>query len=53
MANLDFCDSVVGGPTSTCLKITKWIVDLAGGITVGVSSQADFAGVVTTGVTFQ
>ena len=36
VADLDFCDSVVGGPTSTCLKNTWLVVDLAGGVTVGM-----------------
>ena len=46
MADLDFCDSMVGGPTSTFLKNTGLIIDLA----VGVSSPADLAGGVTVGV---
>ena len=51
VANLDFCDSVVRGPTSTFLKNTGLIVDLAGCVTVGVTSSADFTKVVTVGVT--
>ena len=47
VADLDFCDSVVGGPTSTFLSSADGIVDLAGDVTVGVSSPADLAGVVT------
>ena len=50
VTDLDFCDSVVGGPTSTFLKNTGLIVDLAGGVTVGVSSPADLDGDVTIGV---
>ena len=38
MANLDFCESVVGGPTSTFLRSAEIIVDCAGDVTVGVSS---------------
>ena len=44
----DFCDSVAGGPTSTCLA--GLIVDLAGGVTVAVSSPADLVGDVTVGL---
>ena len=47
VADLDICDYVVGGPTSTCLKSAGVIVDLAGGVTVGVSSPADLAGDIT------
>ena len=50
LANLDLCDSVVGGPTSTFLSSADGIVDLAGDVTVGVSSPADLAGGVTIGV---
>ena len=50
MADLNSCDSVVGGPTSMPLKIAEMIVDLAGDVTVGVSSLADPAGDVTVGV---
>ena len=50
VADLDFCDSVVGGPTSTCLKSAGLIVDLAGGVTIGVSSPADLAEDVTVGM---
>ena len=39
VANLKFCYSVVGGPTSMPMKIDGLIVDLAGDITVGVSSR--------------
>ena len=38
VANLDFCESVVGGPTSTFLRSAEIIVDCAGEFTVGVSS---------------
>ena len=38
VANLDFCESVVGGPTSTFLRSAEIIVDCAGDVTVGVSS---------------
>ena len=44
------CDYVVGGPTCTCLKSAGLIVDLAGGVTVGVSFPADLAGDVIVGV---
>ena len=50
VADLDFRDSVVGGPTSTFLSSADGIVDLAGDVTVGVSSSADLAGDVTVGV---
>ena len=50
VADLNFCGSVVGGPTSTFLKNTGLIVDLAGDVIVGVSSPADLAGDVTVGV---
>ena len=33
-----FCDTMVGGPTSTPLKIAGLTVDFAGDVTVGVSS---------------
>ena len=42
---------VVGGPTSTFLSSVDGIVDLAGDITVSMSSSADLAGV-TVGVTY-
>ena len=32
VADLDFCDSVVGGPTSTFLRSADVIVDLAGDV---------------------
>ena len=51
VADLDICDSVVGGPTSTFLRSADMIVDLAGDVTVIVSSPADLAGDVTVGVT--
>ena len=44
VADSDFCDSVVTRPTSTCLKNTGLIVDLTGGVTVGVSFPDDLAG---------
>ena len=50
MADLDFCDYVVGGPTSTCLRSAGLIVYLAGGITVGVSFPADLGADVTVSV---
>ena len=50
LANLNFCNSVVGGPTSTPLKSSGLIVDLAGDVTVRVSSPAELAGDVTVGV---
>ena len=62
LTDLDFCDSVVGGPTSTCLAEVASSADLAevassadlaGDVTVGVMYLADPAGVVTDGVTFQ
>ena len=46
----DFRDCVVGGPTSAFLRSSDGIVDLAGDVTVGVSSPADLAGDVTVGV---
>ena len=52
VADLNFCNSVVGGPTSTPLKSAGLIVDLAEDVTVGVSSPADLAGSVTVGVLF-
>ena len=36
VADLKFCYSVVGGPTSMPLKIVGLIVDLAGDVTIGV-----------------
>ena len=50
MTDLNFCNSVVGGPTSTPLKSAGLIVDLAGDVTVGVSSLAELAGDFTVGV---
>ena len=50
VADINFCNSVVGGPTSTFLKNTGLIVDLAGDVTVGVSSPVELAGDVTAGV---
>ena len=50
VADLDFCESVVGGPTSTFLRSADMIIYLAGDVTVGVSSPADLAGDVTIGV---
>ena len=47
MAELNFCNYVVGGPTSTFLKNTGLILELAGDVTVGVSTPADLAGDVT------
>ena len=46
VADLDFCDSVVGGPTSTFQRSDDMIVDLAGDVTVGVSSPADLEKIV-------
>ena len=45
LTDLDFCDSVVGGPTSTCLAEVASSADLA-----EVVSSADLAGDVTVGV---
>ena len=42
---VDCYDSVVGEPTSACLDSAGGFVDLAGGVTVGVTSPADLAGV--------
>ena len=50
MADLGFCDAVVGGPTSTYLQNTGLLVDLAGDVTTSVSSPADLAGDVAVGV---
>ena len=61
VVQLNFCNSVIGGPTSAFHRCTDGIVDfaedvilvlsspadLAGDITVGVSSPADLAGDVT------
>ena len=44
-------DNVVGGPTSTFLKIAGLNVDIAGDVTVGVASSANLAGDVTISVT--
>ena len=52
MADLNFCNYVDGGPTSTLLKSTGLIVDLVGDVTVGVLSLADLAGNVTVSVSF-
>ena len=52
VADSKFRDAVVGGPTSTPLKIAGLIVYLAGDITVGLLSPADLAGDVTVGVSF-
>ena len=46
----DSRDCVVGGPTYTFLRSADGIVDLAGDVTVGVSTPADRAGDVTVGV---
>ena len=51
MADLNFCDSVVGGLTSAFLSGADGIVDLAGDVAVDVSSPADLAGDV--GVSFR
>ena len=50
VAELDFCESVVGGPTSAFLSSTDGIVDFAGDFTVVVSSPANVSGYVTVGV---
>ena len=50
VADLNFCNYVVGGPTSMFLKNTGFIVDLAGDVTVGVSSPVKLAGDVTISV---
>ena len=51
MAGVNYCDYMVGGPTSTFLSGADGIVDLAGDVTVSVSSLADHAEGVTVGVT--
>ena len=48
---VDCYDSVVGEPTSACLDSASGFVDLAGGVTIGMTSPADLAGGVTVGVT--
>ena len=48
---VDCYDSAVGEPTSACLDSAVGLVDLAGGVTVGVISLANLAGGVTIGVT--
>ena len=48
---VDYCDSMVGEPSSAGLDSAVWFVDLAGAVTVGVTSPADLAGGVTVGVT--
>ena len=50
VADSKFCDTFVGGPTSTPLKIAGLTIDLAGYVTVGVASSADHAGDITVGV---
>ena len=50
VADSKFRDTVVGGPTPTTLKIAGLIIDLAGHVTVAVSSSADLAGDVTASV---
>ena len=50
MANLNFYNSVVGGPASTCLRNIGLIIDFAGVVIVGVASPANHAGVVAVGV---
>ena len=49
-ADLKCRNNVVGGSTSTPLNIAGLPVDIAGDVTVGVSSLADLAGDVTVGV---
>ena len=50
VADSKFRDTMVGGPTTTPLKIAGLTVDFAGDVTVGVSSPADHAGDVSVGV---
>ena len=50
VAESKFCDTVVGGPTSTPLKIAGLTVYLAGDVTVGVASSSDLSGDATVGV---
>ena len=50
MADSKFRNTMIGGPTSTPMKIVGLIVDFAGDVTVGVSSPADLAEDVTVGV---
>ena len=50
-SGVNYCHSVVGGPTSAFLSGADGIVDLAGDVTVGVSSPANLAGGVTIEVT--
>ena len=45
-----FWDTLVGGPTTTPLKIAGLTVDLAGDVTADVASSADISGVDTVGV---
>ena len=52
VANLNFCNYVVGGPISVPLKSAALLVDFAGDVTVGVSSLTELAGDVTVGVLF-
>ena len=50
VADSKFRDTMVRGPTSTPQKIAGLTADLAGDVTVGVSSSANLAGDVTVGV---
>ena len=50
VAELDFCNSVIGGATSTFLSSTDGILDFAGDVTLVVSSPANLAGGITVGV---
>ena len=49
VADQEFCDTFVGGPTPTTLMIAGLIVDLAGDVSVGVALSADLAEVATVG----
>ena len=48
---VDCCDSVVGKPTSAWLDCMVGFVDLAGGVTIKVTSPDNLAGGVTVEVT--
>ena len=50
VADPKFCDTSVGGPTSTALQNAELTVDLAEVVTVVVASSADLAEVGTVGV---
>ena len=50
VADSNCWNNVVGGLTSTPLKIAGLTVDLSGDVTVGVASPADLARLITVGV---